>query len=110
MASNTQGVVKRQRDIHAEGGHAGGQEADRSRAMASNRRRRRGARKYRVPPLPNQHQPKPGLELKLEPKPMYDALCFLASPQTSSYITGENHRRLLRRLSGLRCSGGATPP
>ncbi len=32
-----------------------------------------GARAYPVPPFPEQHQPKPGSEAKLEPAPMYDA-------------------------------------
>jgi len=37
-----------------------------------------GARDYPVPPLPKQHQIKPGSEQQ-----------FLESPQCSSYITGE---------------------
>lgn len=32
-----------------------------------------GAREYPVPPLPKQHQAKPGIEAKLDPQPMYDA-------------------------------------
>lgn len=32
-----------------------------------------GARRYPVPPLPDQHLPKPGVEADLELKPMYDA-------------------------------------
>jgi NAD(P)-dependent dehydrogenase (short-subunit alcohol dehydrogenase family) len=32
-----------------------------------------GAREYPVPPYPEQHQPKPGDEARLEPAPMYDA-------------------------------------
>ena len=32
-----------------------------------------GARRYPEPPFPKQHQPKPGDESSLDPKPMYDA-------------------------------------
>jgi NAD(P)-dependent dehydrogenase (short-subunit alcohol dehydrogenase family) len=32
-----------------------------------------GARTYPVPPFPQQHQAKPGIEAKLDPAPMYDA-------------------------------------
>jgi NAD(P)-dependent dehydrogenase (short-subunit alcohol dehydrogenase family) len=32
-----------------------------------------GAREYPAPPFPEQHQPKPGSEARLEPAPMYDA-------------------------------------
>ena len=32
-----------------------------------------GARAYPVPPFPEQHQAKPGLEARLDPQPMYDA-------------------------------------
>lgn len=32
-----------------------------------------GAREYPVPPFPEQHQAKPGIEARLEPAPMYDA-------------------------------------
>ena len=32
-----------------------------------------GARPYPVPPFPEQHQPKPGIEARLDPQPMYDA-------------------------------------
>jgi len=32
-----------------------------------------GARDYPAPPFPEQHQPKPGAEARLDPAPMYDA-------------------------------------
>ena len=32
-----------------------------------------GAREYPVPPFPEQHQKKPGIEARLDPEPMYDA-------------------------------------
>jgi NAD(P)-dependent dehydrogenase (short-subunit alcohol dehydrogenase family) len=38
-----------------------------------------GARAYPVPPFPKQHQPKPGLERKLDPAPMYDAPYWIGS-------------------------------
>jgi NAD(P)-dependent dehydrogenase (short-subunit alcohol dehydrogenase family) len=38
-----------------------------------------GARAYPVPPFPEQHQAKPGVEATLEPRPMYDAPHYLGS-------------------------------
>lgn len=38
-----------------------------------------GARDYPVPPFPEQHQPKPGHEHKLDPAPMFDAPYYLGS-------------------------------
>jgi NAD(P)-dependent dehydrogenase (short-subunit alcohol dehydrogenase family) len=38
-----------------------------------------GARRYPVPPFPEQHQAKPGTEATLEPRPMYDAPHYLGS-------------------------------
>ena len=38
-----------------------------------------GARIYPAPPLPRQHQPKPGKEADLNPPPMYDAPFYLGS-------------------------------
>lgn len=40
---------------------------------------RTGARDYPVPPLPEQHQAKPGTEGALDPKPMYDAPFYKGS-------------------------------
>ena len=54
-----------------------------------------GARRYAVPPLPKQHQRKPGLEAKLDPAPMCDAPFYIGSQKLEgrvylpSYITGE---------------------
>jgi NAD(P)-dependent dehydrogenase (short-subunit alcohol dehydrogenase family) len=64
----TERTVETQRAIQkevsrAEGGDSGGEEG----AMQA------GARRYPVPPFPEQHQPKPGEEARLEPAPMYDA-------------------------------------
>jgi NAD(P)-dependent dehydrogenase (short-subunit alcohol dehydrogenase family) len=38
-----------------------------------------GARAYPEPPLPPQHQPKPGIEARLDPQPMYDAPFYKGS-------------------------------
>ncbi len=38
-----------------------------------------GARRYPAPPLPRQHQPKPGHEFALNPAPMYDAPFYRGS-------------------------------
>lgn len=40
---------------------------------------RTGARAYPAPPLPQQHQVKPGVETALNPKPMYDAPYYKGS-------------------------------
>ena len=38
-----------------------------------------GARRYRKPPFPKQHQAKPGRQARLDPLPMYDAPYYLGS-------------------------------
>jgi len=38
-----------------------------------------GAREYPAPPFPRQHQPKPGREAALDPRPMYDAPYYAGS-------------------------------
>jgi NAD(P)-dependent dehydrogenase (short-subunit alcohol dehydrogenase family) len=53
--------------------------ADRNRQGKSNGAMQAGARDYPVPPFPEQHQPKPGSELRLEPAPMYDAPYYRGS-------------------------------
>ena len=50
-----------------------------------------GARRYPEPPLPQQHQLKPGLETKLDPQPMYDAPFYKGSGKLdgmAAIITG----------------------
>lgn len=50
-----------------------------------------GARKYPEPPLPKQHQAKPGIEAKLDPEPMYDAPYYRGSGKLEGFgalITG----------------------
>jgi hypothetical protein len=45
-----------------------------------------GARKYPVPPLPKQHQAKPGSEAKLDPQPMYDAPYYIGSQKLKDKV------------------------
>jgi NAD(P)-dependent dehydrogenase (short-subunit alcohol dehydrogenase family) len=45
-----------------------------------------GARRYPEPPLPAQHQPKPGDEARLDPAPMYDAPFYLGSKKLEGKV------------------------
>jgi hypothetical protein len=45
-----------------------------------------GARIYPVPPLPGQHQPKPGDEAALDPQPMFDAPFYLGSEKLKDKV------------------------
>lgn len=47
---------------------------------------RTGARDYRLPPLPEQHQAKPGVEAALNPKPMYDAPYYKGSEKLKDKV------------------------
>jgi NAD(P)-dependent dehydrogenase (short-subunit alcohol dehydrogenase family) len=47
---------------------------------------RTGARKYPGTPLPRQHQRKPGIESKLDPKPLYDAPEYLGSEKLKDMV------------------------
>jgi NAD(P)-dependent dehydrogenase (short-subunit alcohol dehydrogenase family) len=50
-----------------------------------------GARRYPEPPMPKQHQPKPGKEAKLDPQPMYDAPFYKGSEKLldkAAIVTG----------------------
>lgn len=54
--------------------------ADRSRPpAAADKAMQAGARPYPVPPLPRQHQAKPGRETRLDPPPMYEAPFYRGS-------------------------------
>jgi NAD(P)-dependent dehydrogenase (short-subunit alcohol dehydrogenase family) len=61
-------VVEAQRAIQKEVG-----QDDREQSRSDSSAAQLGARKYPVPPFPEQHQAKPGEEAKLDPAPMYDA-------------------------------------
>jgi NAD(P)-dependent dehydrogenase (short-subunit alcohol dehydrogenase family) len=45
-----------------------------------------GARKYPEPPMPKQHQAKPGVEAVLEPRPMYDAPFYKGSDKLKDMV------------------------
>lgn len=45
-----------------------------------------GARRYPVPPFPEQHQPKPGAEATLDPAPMYDAPYWKGSDKLAGMV------------------------
>ena len=45
-----------------------------------------GARKYPEPPFPEQHQPKPGAEYKLDPAPLYDAPFYIGSKKLDGKV------------------------
>jgi len=45
-----------------------------------------GARPYPVPPLPQQHQDKPGSEARLDPAPMYDAPFYKGSGKLQDMV------------------------
>ena len=45
-----------------------------------------GARKYPVPPFPEQHQSKPGKENHIKPAPMYDAPYYLGSKKLDGKV------------------------
>jgi NAD(P)-dependent dehydrogenase (short-subunit alcohol dehydrogenase family) len=61
-------AVRKQRDIQQEVA-----EADASTPKTAEKAMQAGARRYPEPPFPEQHQPKPGHEHKLDPAPLYDA-------------------------------------
>jgi NAD(P)-dependent dehydrogenase (short-subunit alcohol dehydrogenase family) len=74
-----------QSKVEAEERSFGGQQQEDGGAMQA------GARRYPVPPLPGQHQDKPGQERGLEPKPMYDAPYYQGSGKLkgkAALITG----------------------
>ena len=67
-AADTSDVVAAQRDIQKEVCRDDGEDGQKQGgAMQA------GAREYPVPPFPEQHHAKPGIEARLEPAPMYDA-------------------------------------
>ena len=74
-------TAAKQRDIQDEVAAADRKpEAGKSEAMQA------GARLYPVPPFPQQHQPKPGNEAKLDPAPMYDAPFYKGSEKLKDKV------------------------
>ena len=83
--SNPKKTVAEQRAIQAQVAKADKKPKKKSGAMQA------GARKYPEPPLPQQHQLKPGKEAALDPAPMYDAPFYKGSGKLegmAAIITG----------------------
>jgi NAD(P)-dependent dehydrogenase (short-subunit alcohol dehydrogenase family) len=77
MDKKVSGTVERQREIQREVKATGGKGkgGDKPKAKAT----QAGARRYPEPPMPAQHQAKPGSEKDVEPAPMYDAPYYAGS-------------------------------
>jgi NAD(P)-dependent dehydrogenase (short-subunit alcohol dehydrogenase family) len=78
-------TADKQRDIQDEVAQADskskkGGKSDKPKAMQA------GARLYPEPPFPEQHQPKPGIEAKLDPAPMYDAPFYKGSEKLKGKV------------------------
>ncbi|MCQ4630996.1 SDR family oxidoreductase [Shinella sp. CPCC 100929] len=74
-------TAAKQRDIQDEVAAADRKAGeDKAKAMQA------GARLYPVPPFPEQHQPKPGNEAKLDPAPMYDAPFYKGSEKLKGKV------------------------
>jgi len=67
-------TLKKQRDIQDQVARA-----DKRKPSPPKGAMQAGARLYPEPPFPKQHQPKPGVEAKLDPAPMYDAPFYKGS-------------------------------
>jgi NAD(P)-dependent dehydrogenase (short-subunit alcohol dehydrogenase family) len=74
MSSNA--AVKKQQDVQQE---VADDDAKQKGKGKSDSAMQAGARPYPEPPFPQQHQPKPGHEYKLDPAPLYDAPFYLGS-------------------------------
>lgn len=85
MADNTEasGAVRKQRDIQDEVDRLDREHTSKETADAA---MQAGARTYPVPPFPAQHQPKPGDEEALDPKPMYDAPFYRGSQKLEGKV------------------------
>jgi NAD(P)-dependent dehydrogenase (short-subunit alcohol dehydrogenase family) len=77
------GAVRKQRDIQDVVDRLDRQRTSKETAEAA---MQAGARPYPVPPFPAQHQPKPGDEEALDPKPMYDAPFYRGSQKLEGKI------------------------
>lgn len=60
--------------------------ADKVSGASKEKAMQAGAREYPEPPLPAQHQAKPGSEGKLDPAPMYDAPFYLGSKKLDGKV------------------------
>src|SRR6202012_2040528 len=82
-------AIEQQRDVQRQVEHA--EERSFRPHGESHEPMQAGARKYPAPPFPAQHQEKPGLEIKLDPQPMYDAPYYKGSEKLlgkTALITG----------------------
>jgi NAD(P)-dependent dehydrogenase (short-subunit alcohol dehydrogenase family) len=80
-------AVEQQRQIQAEVAAADRQTAKKkTSAKKKPQAMQAGARKYPEPPFPEQHQPKPGIEARLEPEPLYDAPFYLGSKKLDGKV------------------------
>jgi NAD(P)-dependent dehydrogenase (short-subunit alcohol dehydrogenase family) len=75
MDKKVSGTVERQREIQREVKATGGKGKGGDKPKAT----QAGARRYPEPPMPAQHQAKPGSEKDVEPAPMYDAPYYAGS-------------------------------
>ena len=81
-ACSRQAVVARQRAIQRQVARA-----DRAHPRKEAKRAMQaGARRYPEPPLPRQHERKPGAETRLDPAPMYEAPFYLAPPSSPARL------------------------
>jgi NAD(P)-dependent dehydrogenase (short-subunit alcohol dehydrogenase family) len=81
-------AIERQRAVQRE---AEGAEARTFQPKEAGGAMQAGARPYPVPPFPEQHQEKPGLEARLDPRPLYDAPYYKGSEKLldkTALITG----------------------
>ncbi|HVY98106.1 MAG TPA: SDR family oxidoreductase [Dongiaceae bacterium] len=82
FAADASDTAARQRAIQAK---ADRRDDDRGPGGES-RAPRTGMREYPVPPLPEQHQAKPGKEAALEPRPMFDAPYYIGSEKLKDKV------------------------
>jgi NAD(P)-dependent dehydrogenase (short-subunit alcohol dehydrogenase family) len=76
-------TVDRQRDVQAEVAKADARSNGKAKPDGAVQA---GARVYPEPPFPKQHQPKPGHEAALDPRPLYDAPFYLGSAKLQDKV------------------------
>ena len=76
-------AVKRQRDLQKE---VAADDALETAEKSDRGAVQTGARHYPEPPFPKQHKPKPGMEQRLDPAPMYDAPFYKGSGKLSGMV------------------------
>ena len=81
--TNAKMTVDRQRDVQAEVAKA---DAGSNGKAKPDGAVQAGARVYPEPPFPRQHQPKPGHDAALEPRPLYDAPFYLGSAKLQDKV------------------------